>query len=298
MRICRFNDDRLGLVNDDRIYDVTTPFNCLLLARWPLPQSDLLIAHLDEISGQLAHVRLPKESLSVNDVILNSPIANPPKIVAAPVNYYAHVEESKADVEITGNRAVLRIGTAGLFLKANSSLVGPSEGIAVHFPHRRTDHEVALAVVIGQRTYNVSEQDALDVVAGYCIGLDITIRGPEDRSFRKSLDSYTVLGPWLTTADEIDDPENLRLELRVNGEQRQDANTRQLIFSVRKLIAWASQWYVLNPGDVLLTGTPEGVGPIHPGDVIDASIEGLGSMQVAVRDDTIVPANLTSLTAK
>ena len=298
MRICRFNGDRLGLVKGDRVYDVTAHFDGHLHAAWPLPQQDLMIASLGDVSDRLARLHvLASDGMAIDAVSLNSPVANPPKIVAAPVNYYAHIDESEADVEITGNRPVLRIGEAGLFLKATSSLVGPSEGIAVHFPHRRTDHEVELAVVIGRRASNISERDALDVVAGYCIGLDITIRGPEDRSFRKSLDSYTVLGPWLTTADEIADPDNLHLDLRVNGEVRQDANTRQLIFGVRKLIAWASEWYVLNPGDVLLTGTPEGVGRIRPGDIIDASIERLGSIRVAVRAESALSPDVTTLSA-
>jgi 2-keto-4-pentenoate hydratase/2-oxohepta-3-ene-1,7-dioic acid hydratase in catechol pathway len=123
---------------------------------------------------------------------------------------------------------------------------------------------------------NVSEADAPDVVAGYCIGLDITIRGVEDRSFRKSLDSYTVLGPWLTTADEVRDPDALQLELRVNDDLRQNANTLQLIFGVRKLISWASQWYTLFRVTFLMTGTPEGVGPIAAGDRIEVTINLVG----------------------
>src|SRR5207302_2075817 len=104
-------------------------------------------------------------------------------------------------------------------------------------------------------------------VAGYCIGFDITVRGPEERSLRKSIDGYTVLGPWLVTADEVKDPAALDLELKVNGETRQRANTRDLIIPIPELIAFASSFYTLMPGDVLLTGTPEGVGPIGPGDV-------------------------------
>ena len=298
MKICRFNGDRLGLIQDDQIFDVTAEFETLLQARWPVPRHDLVIGSLDEITSRLARARMSSyDCRAIEAVHLNSPVANPSKIIAAPVNYHAHIEEAEADVEITGKRPVLSIGEAGLFLKANSSLVGSSDGIDVHFPDRRTDHEVELAVVIGREASNISEDDALNIVAGYCIGLDITIRGPEDRSFRKSLDSYTVLGPWLTTADEISNPDNLRLELRVNGEVRQDANTRQLIFGVRKLIAWASAWYTLYPGDVLLTGTPEGVGPIRAGDSIDASIEGLGSMQVTVRADAAVRSDIVSSTA-
>jgi 2-keto-4-pentenoate hydratase/2-oxohepta-3-ene-1,7-dioic acid hydratase in catechol pathway len=119
-------------------------------------------------------------------------------------------------------------------------------------------------------------------VAGYCIGLDMTIRGSEDRSLRKSPDSYCVLGPWLVTPDEVPDPGALQIGIRVNGEARQNANTRDLILGVPALIAWASSFYTLHPGDVLLSGTPQGVGPVRPGDVMLASLERVGEMRVAV----------------
>ena len=289
MNVCRFNGDHLGVVINDRVFDVSYVLETLPRYSWPFPHGDQVVEHLDAIMAMLGNVVYSGEGLALDDVALCSPIGNPAKIVAAPVNYHAHITESEADAVINANRPVLRIGTAGLFLKATSSIVGPAEGIDVYFPDRRTDHEVELAVIIGKTCKNVSEADALSVVAGYCVGLDITIRGPEDRSFRKSLDTYTVLGPWLTTADQIADPDALQLELRVNGEQRQNANTCALIFSVRKLIAWASEWYTLDPGDVLLTGTPEGVGPIAPGDTIDASIEGLGAIRVPVRAGSTAP---------
>ena len=125
--------------------------------------------------------------------------------------------------------------------------------------------------------------DALDHVAGYCIGLDMTIRGPEERSLRKSLDSFTVLGPWMVTRDEFPKPTAIGLSITVNGEPRQDANTRDLVINVADLIAYASSFYTLMPGDVLLTGTPEGVGPVQPGDVMEAAIDHIGSMTVRVR---------------
>jgi 2-keto-4-pentenoate hydratase/2-oxohepta-3-ene-1,7-dioic acid hydratase in catechol pathway len=191
----------------------------------------------------------------------------------------------KTDKEIhAGNPAhSITIQSAGLFLKANSSLVGPGEGVAVRKPDRRTDHEVELAFVIGREARNVAKSDALSYIAGYTIGLDITIRGSEDRSFRKSPDSYSVLGPWLVTADEIPDPGALDLQVSVNGTQRQKSNTRYLILGVPELIELASSFYTLYPGDVIFTGTPEGVSPIQPGDVIEASIERIGTMTVAVR---------------
>jgi len=147
---------------------------------------------------------------------------------------------------------------------------------------RRNDPEVELVIVIGKAARNVKAAQALDYVAGYCIGLDITIRGPEERSFRKSPDTYTVLGPWLVTADELADPSNLQLSIRVNGELRQDANTNDLVLGVRELIEMASSFYTLHPGDVIMTGTPQGVSPIRPGDTMLAQIERIGAMSVAV----------------
>ncbi|MNV99286.1 Ureidoglycolate lyase [compost metagenome] len=111
----------------------------------------------------------------------------------------------------------------------------------------------------------------------------MTVRGSEDRSFRKSIDTYSVLGPWLTTADEIANPQSLALNLSVNGQSRQQSNTGHMIMGIVQQIAWASTFYTLLPGDVIMTGTCEGVGPVQPGDVIQATIEGLGSMRVEVR---------------
>ena len=286
MNICRFDTNRLGVVANGRVFDVSYALDVLPQLAWPLPQGDVLIANLDRIVARIGSSPLPAESRAVEDVRLCNPIANPSKIVAAPVNYHAHIAEADADPVIKAGKPILQIGDAGLFLKATSALVGPSDGITVHFPDRRTDHEVELVAIIGRKCSNVSEADALDFVAGYCVGLDVTVRGPEDRSFRKSLDTYAVLGPWLTTADAVSDPDALRLELRVNGTQRQASNTADLIYGVRKLISWASQWYTLYPGDVLFTGTPEGVGPITGGDVIHASIDGLGEIRVDVRAES------------
>jgi 2-keto-4-pentenoate hydratase/2-oxohepta-3-ene-1,7-dioic acid hydratase in catechol pathway len=216
-------------------------------------------------------------------VKLLSPVANPGKIIGAPVNYAAHLEEVLDNQQIHHGQAIKPIERVGLFLKATSSLVGPSEGVALRFTDRRNDHEVELAVIMGERADRVSREKALRYVAGYAIGLDITVRGPEERSLRKSIDSYSVLGPWLVTADEIVDPGALELAISVNGEQRQHSSTSHLIFDVAKLIEFASAFYTLHPGDIIMTGTPEGVGPIVAGDQMEARIAGIGTMRVAVR---------------
>ena len=204
-------------------------------------------------------------------------------LIAAPVNYQRHLDEVRSNPDLHHGNKIAVIETAGLFLKATSSLAGAGEGVAVRKLDRRSDHEVELAFVIGKRASRVVRADAFQYIAGYCIGLDITIRGPEERSLRKSVDSYSVLGPWLVTADEIENPGAPDLRLSVNGEIRQQSNTADLILGVPALLEYASSFYTLFPGDVIFTGTPEGVGPIQPGDTITACIDKIGTMQVAVR---------------
>ena len=283
MRLCRFDENRLGVVTERGVHDVTTALGGLPSWRYPLPKFDPLVAELPRLRGALQAAAGHAPPIPVERVRLLSPIANPGKIVAAPVNYQKHLEEVLADKGIHHGNLVSEIHRAGMFLKATSSLVGPGEGVELIHTDRRNDHEVELAVIIGKTAREVRAADAIGYVAGYCIGLDMTIRGPEERSFRKSPDSYTVLGPWWVTADELGDPSQLQLSLSVNGDVRQNANTRELILGVPELIAWASSFYTLHRGDVLLTGTPQGVGPVRPGDVMTASIEKIGAMEVRVR---------------
>jgi 2-keto-4-pentenoate hydratase/2-oxohepta-3-ene-1,7-dioic acid hydratase in catechol pathway len=285
MRLCRFNEGRLGVVEGDGILDVTAVLEVLPPHRYPLPGYDVLVANLVLLRAQIETIRDRAPVVPLAGAKLLSPVANPGKIIAAPVNYQKHLDEVKSDSQIHANNPAhtITIQQAGVFLKASSSLVGPGQGVALRKPERRTDHEVELAFVIGKTANNVSRDDALRYVAGYSIGLDVSIRGSEDRSLRKSADSYTVLGPWLVTADEIPNPGELDLEIAVNGERRQKSNTRYLILGVAELIELASSFYTLYPGDIVLTGTPEGVSPINPGDQIVATIERIGTMEVGVR---------------
>ena len=285
MRLCRFGKDRLGVVEGSNVRDVTAALDVLPACRYPLPRHDLLMANLGQVVARVKAIAQDAPPVPLASVKLLSPVANPGKLIAAPVNYQKHLDEVKGDVQIHANNPghTLTIQSAGLFLKATSSLVGPSEGVAIRMPDRRTDHEVELAVVIGREGSRIPRASALGHVAGYSIGLDITIRGSEDRSFRKSPDGFSVLGPWLVTADEIPDPGALDLEIAVNGEQRQKSNTRYLILGVPELIELASSFYTLYPGDVIYTGTPEGVSPIEAGDEVVATVERIGTMRVAVR---------------
>jgi 2-keto-4-pentenoate hydratase/2-oxohepta-3-ene-1,7-dioic acid hydratase in catechol pathway len=282
MRLARFDDNRLGLVDGDCVRDVSSALEVLPPVRYPVPHGDLLIAQLDAVLDRARALAPTSPVVPLNRVVLRSPVANPGKVIGAPVNYQQHLDEVRGDSQLHHGNSISTIHRAGLFLKAASSVVGAGDGIALAMLDRRTDHEVELAVVIGRRARHVTRAEALTCVAGYCVGLDITIRGSEERSLRKSIDSYTVLGPYLATADEVGSPDDLDLCLSVNGEQRQRSNSRFLIKGVAELIEFASSFYTLYPGDVLMTGTPEGVAPIYPGDTIEATISRIGSMRVAV----------------
>ena len=288
MRLCRFNDDRLGLVDGDDILDVSSALRVLPVCTYPLPRHDPLIAHLAEVRAEIEKMRAGNAQLErhkVAGVKLLSPVASPGKIVAAPVNYLKHLQEAREDTAIHHQNQVGEIQRVGLFLKATSSLEGASMPVRIARPDRRNDHEIELVAVIGKAGRDIAVAQALSHVAGYCIGLDMTVRGPEERSLRKSPDGYTVLGPWLTTADEIDDVHALDLLMQVNGEVRQRANTRDLVLNVAELIAFASSFYTLHPGDVLMTGTPEGVSQVFPGDQMVAEISGLGRIDVQIVRD-------------
>ena len=285
MKLCRFNNNRLGVVLGDSIADVSEALRILPKYTYPLPCFDPLIANLDAVLAQVNMLLPQAQRIPLGSVRLLSPVGSPGKIIAAPINYTRHLEEVLADKGINNGVASFtqHIRKSGLFLKANSSLAGAGEGVSLIHLDRRNDHEIELAIIIGRESRNVPLDKALDYIAGYSIGIDMTIRGPEERSFRKSPDSYTILGPWMVTRDEIADPGKLEMTLRVNGQVRQAANTSDLILGVRELVEFASRFYTLYPGDVIISGTPEGVGPVVPGDVMSAEISGIGSMEIRAR---------------
>ena len=220
------------------------------------------------------------------DLRLGSPIARPSKIICIGLNYSDHAKESNMSLP----------AEPVIFFKATSAIVGPNDDLIIPKNSKKTDWEVELAVVIGKKTSYVNEEDALEHVAGYLLHNDYSEREFQlERSGQwvkgKSCDTFAPLGPWLATKDEIDDVNNLRLWLSVNGKIMQDGNTKNLVFNIPHLVSYLSQFMSLLPGDVISTGTPAGVGlgqkpePVYirKGDVIELGIEGLGSSrQVAV----------------
>jgi 2,4-didehydro-3-deoxy-L-rhamnonate hydrolase len=288
MKICRYDDDRLGVVRGDLVHDVTEAQVEIRKSAPYAMKGDAVVAALPQWRDRIEKMADKAAGKPIAQVKLLSPVARPTKLSCAPTNYQAHVNEMEAASAQPGSQIVrvqsAKIGEAGMFLKANSALVGPSEGIPLRFPDRRNDHEVEIVMVIGKTGSDIPQAKALDHVACYALGLDMTVRGREDRSFRKSVDGYAVLGPWMVTADEIPNPDALPITLEVNGEVRQKSNTSSLIYDCRRLIEFASAFYTLYPGDLVYTGTPEGVSPVKPGDVIVCrSSPSLGELKIAVR---------------
>ena len=273
MKLASTLDGRLHAVLDDRSVDLTDALGLRPGAGGPL------LAFLER-GGSLSDLQaldvdaLPSQPLDL--ARLAAPVARPGKVVGAPVNYLDHQAEM-------GEQRT--IADYGMFLKAPSSVIGPTGSVRLPYTDVRTDHEGELGVVIGRTASRVPVERALDHVLGYAPVLDITVRSGEDRSTRKSFDTFTPFGPWVTTADEVPDPGALELRCWVDGELRQHASTADLIYGVAELIAYTSHVMTLHPGDVIATGTPAGVGPIAAGQRVVVEIEGLGRLDVGVTDE-------------
>ena len=206
MKLCRFDEDRLGVVVGDTIHDITPIQDEIRAkARYDM-KGDAVIAALPEYRAKMEEAARTAPTKKVSEVSLLPPIARPCKVMAAPINYQAHIEEMAAQPHVTGADKVQRptgIQNQGIFLKANSALVGPGEGVAIRFPDRRNDHEVEFVIVIGKQGSRIKRENALDYIAGYTLGLDMTVRGPEDRSARKSC-NCDLIGEMSVTVREAE----------------------------------------------------------------------------------------------
>lgn len=278
MKLIRFGtagNEKPGLELDGVRYDV----------------SHLVEDYTEEFFASDGLKRLSKEfdrrsAAEVDDGIrMGVPISKPGKIICIGLNYRKHAEES--GMEPPAEPVV--------FFKATSSLTGPFDTIIIPKNSKKTDWEVELAVVIGKRANYVSEEEALDYIAGYVLHNDVS-----EREFQlerggqwvkgKSCDTFSPIGPYLVTRDEIADPNNLGLWLTVNGKRVQDGSTSDFIFNVQEVVSYLSQFMSLMPGDIISTGTPQGVGlgfdpPVFlkDGDVVELGVEGLGTAKQPVR---------------
>jgi 2,4-diketo-3-deoxy-L-fuconate hydrolase len=279
MKLIRYGEagkEKPGVIIDDRWFDVSNYFNDYDEKFFEGDGIALLNKLINE--AELKEIS--------RDIRLGPPVARPSKIICIGLNYSDHAKESNMSLP----------AEPVIFFKATTAIVGPNDNLVIPKNSTKTDWEVELGVVIGKKTSYLDEKDAMDHVAGYLLHNDYSEREFQlERSGQwvkgKSCDSFAPLGPWLSTKDEIDDVNNLRLWLTVNGKIMQDGNTKNLVFNISKLVSYLSQFMTLLPGDVISTGTPAGVGlgqkpqPVYikEGDVIELGIEGLGSSrQVAI----------------
>jgi 2-keto-4-pentenoate hydratase/2-oxohepta-3-ene-1,7-dioic acid hydratase in catechol pathway len=284
MKLAVFDDGRVGIVEGEQLYDVSDAVPGIADG-WPPVFMSRLIADWKRAEPCLRERRAAAKPIALGSVRLCAPIPFPGHVIAAPANYRKHVGE-------LGERGITKAGNSaneiGFFLKTSSSVCGPDRPILLpRGSKRRFDHESELAVIIGRTGKDIPRERALEHVFGYSCLVDVTMRlepgqPPEERPTRKSFDTFTPLGPYLVTADEVGDAQALSNQLWVNGELRQSANTRDMTVGVAALIELISSVMTLHPGDVIATGTPEGVGPIKPGDSVRIAIERVGEMTLRV----------------
>ncbi len=248
-----------------------------------------LSAHVADIGGEaispagLAKIAAldPKSLPELPEGRLGACVAGTGKFICIGLNFSDHAAETGATVP----------PEPIIFMKASSAIVGPNDNVLIPRGSEKTDWEVELGVVIGKTAKYVSEADALDYVAGYCVSHDVSERAFQaERSGQwtkgKSCDTFGPIGPWLVTKDEIADPQNLGMWLKVNGKMMQNGSTRTMVYGVAYLVSYLSQFMSLHPGDVISTGTPPGVGMgmkppqyLKPGDVVELGMEGLGTQK-------------------
>lgn len=255
-----------------------------------------LSAHVTDIGGAAldpaALAELAKLDPQTLPAVSGSPrigpcVANVGKFICIGLNYADHAAE--AGLAVPSEPVV--------FMKASSAIVGPDDDVLIPRGSEKTDWEVELGIVIGRKAKYVSEAEALDYVAGYCVAHDVSERAFQNErqgqwTKGKSCDTFGPIGPWMVTKDEIADPQQLGMWLKVNGETMQNGSTRTMVYQVAYLVSYLSQFMSLMPGDIISTGTPPGVGMgmkpqrfLRAGDVIELGIEGLGTQKQNVKAD-------------
>jgi 2-keto-4-pentenoate hydratase/2-oxohepta-3-ene-1,7-dioic acid hydratase in catechol pathway len=285
--------DRIGIQTDNGIVDFSAGFQVYNLVEkeslCPMITDTLELLQdglfdsdtFDEVLKFLEIHNLLERYIPRGNIKLNPPISRPPKIIALGLNYASHAKESgRADPK-----------EPIIFCKASTSVIGPEDKVVIDPNIGRVDPEVELAVIIGAKAKNVSREEAGKYIAGYTILNDISARDMQSADFElrnpwfrsKSIDTFCPIGPCIVLPDEISPLDELDLEMKVNGETRQKSNTKQLIFKIPELIEYISSIITLEPGDIISTGTPEGIAPIKPGDVLEATVERIGTLTNYVR---------------
>ena len=274
MKLVYFNDYRLGVLKGEQVVDVSAA-----VADIPhVGPGDLmsgLIARFDAYKPKLQAAADAAPGVPLASVSLRAPLPKPGNIVCMAVNYME-------------NGTLKEAAPINAFHKAPTAIMGPGDTMVLpDVPASIFEGEAEMAIVIGKRAKNVSQADAFKHIFGYINFIDGSARGLAPQSFfhMKSRDTFAPIGPWLVTADEIADPNQLDLWIKVNGEMRQQSNTRHLVYDVARLIEFASSFYTLQPGDVIMTGTPEGVGPVKPGDLLEAGVAQVGELTIRIAPD-------------
>jgi len=278
MRLCTFeqrNEIRIGAAIDDQIVDLA-----VAVPELPREMCALLEAGESALGAARDAAARAKNRLALDSVRLLAPILRPPKFLAIGLNYADHIAEARLETP--------KVPT--VFNKQSTCVTGPRDPIHMPRVSAALDYEGELGFVIGQRCRHVPRARAHEVIAGYLCVDDVSVRDWQMRvatwTMGKSFDTHGPIGPWLTTSDEVGDPHGLRLRTWVNGELRQDSSTKQLIFDCYALVEHLSTVFTLEPGDVIATGTPSGVGAamkppkfLRVGDVVRIEIDGLGALE-------------------
>jgi len=290
MKVCHYNEHEAGAVVEDRVFAIGASLVGAGHLRQRYSMQEVIEALANEPAAmQCVRQVLKGRSLPLAQAKLLAPIENPPSIWAAAANYKAHQAEMRAAsggpdrTELTPDDLM-----AEFFLKPSSSIVGPGGTIVLPRIAKHVDYECELCAVIGRKARHVREAEALDYVFGYTICWDISQREPwgrdrqNTRNVRKGFDSFTALGPWIVTKDELPEPQDTRIDVELNGTHVMTAHTKDMICGVREHIRFLSSVLTLRPGDLITTGTPAGVAKLAPGDKLKGRIERVGEMTLSV----------------
>jgi 2-keto-4-pentenoate hydratase/2-oxohepta-3-ene-1,7-dioic acid hydratase in catechol pathway len=292
MKICHYDSNQAGVIVEDKVYNIGNALIKAGVAR----NGYTMLEIIDALANDSKAMPLARDAsqdaagIPLNSVKLLAPITNPGSLWAAAANYRAHQKEmiermGSAD-RVTKSKDELM---AEFFLKTTSSIIGPGDTIILPKVSKLVDFECELCAVIGKRARKVTEEQALDYVFGYTICWDISQRDPwgkgvqNTRNIRKGFDTFSALGPWIVTRDEIDEPQNLTIKVLQNGKEAMTAHTSDMICGLRDHIRFLTSCLTLRPGDLITTGTPAGVSKLNDGDHLHGTIEKIGSMELRVK---------------